>query len=73
MGVFGGGARLSCVQRLDQGSQHKDGEVQRGPLRRAHMSREDLDEDLREKGVASPADVAATRVERSGKLSVIEK
>ena len=50
-----------------------DGRVSRVNLRRAHMSRDDLDEDLREKGVADPADVAEARLERDGKLSVIKK
>jgi uncharacterized membrane protein YcaP (DUF421 family) len=51
----------------------KDGHVLRVNMRRAHMSQDDLNEDLREKGVADPADVAEARLERDGKLSVIKK
>ena len=50
-----------------------DGRIQYGPLRAAHMSRDDLDEDLRQQGVADPADVREARLERSGRLSVIRK
>ena len=51
----------------------KDGEVLEKPLANAHMSRDDLDEDLREKGVSTPREVKEARLERSGKLSVIKK
>lgn len=51
----------------------KDGRVSRVNLRKAHMSPDDLDEDLRAKGVVDPADVAEARLERDGKLSVIKK
>jgi uncharacterized membrane protein YcaP (DUF421 family) len=37
------------------------------------MSNDDLHEDLRDKGVKSPAEVQEARLERSGKLSVIKK
>jgi uncharacterized membrane protein YcaP (DUF421 family) len=49
------------------------GKVQTEALKRSHMSRDDLDEDLREKGVDDPAQVDEARLERSGKLSVIKK
>jgi uncharacterized membrane protein YcaP (DUF421 family) len=51
----------------------KDGRVDRAALRDAHMSDDDLAEDLRERGVAAPGDVKEARLERSGKLSVIKK
>lgn len=51
----------------------KDGRVSRMNMRKAHMSQDDLDEDLREKGVTDPALVAEARLERDGKLSVIKK
>jgi uncharacterized membrane protein YcaP (DUF421 family) len=51
----------------------KDGRISRANMRRAHMSPDDLDEDLREKGIIDPADVAEARLERDGKLSVIKK
>jgi uncharacterized membrane protein YcaP (DUF421 family) len=51
----------------------KDGKPQTEAMKRAHMSRDDLDEDLREKGVTSPSEVKEARLERSGKLSTIKK
>ncbi len=51
----------------------KGGHVDRQALHRAHMSDDDLAEDLRQQGVASPDDVREARLERSGKLSVIKK
>jgi uncharacterized membrane protein YcaP (DUF421 family) len=51
----------------------KDGKVITDALSEAHMSRDDLDEDLREKSVAAPSEVAEARLERSGRLSVIKK
>lgn len=51
----------------------KDGKVQHDALRAAHMSMEDLEDDLREKSVAAVSDVKDARLERSGKLSVIKK
>jgi uncharacterized membrane protein YcaP (DUF421 family) len=51
----------------------KEGEVLEKPLASAHMSHDDLDEDLREKSVSKPSLVKEARLERSGKLSVIKK
>jgi uncharacterized membrane protein YcaP (DUF421 family) len=51
----------------------RNGRVDKKALRNAHMSDDDLQEDLREAGVASPGDVKEARLERSGKLSVIKK
>jgi uncharacterized membrane protein YcaP (DUF421 family) len=51
----------------------KDGTPRQGALRAAHMTKDDLDEDLRQKGVGDVAEVAEARLERSGKLSVIRK
>lgn len=51
----------------------RDGKVLERPLANAHISHDDLDEDLREKGVATPSEVKEARLERSGKLSVIKK
>ena len=42
-------------------------------LRAAHMSGDDLSEDLRANGIANPAQAKEARLERSGKLSVIRK
>jgi uncharacterized membrane protein YcaP (DUF421 family) len=51
----------------------KDGKVDRREMAKAHMSDDDLHEDLREKGVKQPSEVEEARLERSGKLSVIKK
>lgn len=51
----------------------KDGRLDRKALRDAHMSSDDLDEDLREQGVEQLQEVKEARLERSGKLSVIRK
>lgn len=51
----------------------KGGKVNRRALRQAPMSMDDLEEDLREKGVAGPSQVEDARLERSGKLSVIKQ
>jgi uncharacterized membrane protein YcaP (DUF421 family) len=51
----------------------RDGIVNRQELKKAHMSRDDLDEDLRQQGVESPKDVKVARLERSGKLSVVKR
>lgn len=49
-----------------------DGEVDQAALVGAHMSDDDLMEDLRQKGVACPADAKEAVLERSGELSVIK-
>jgi uncharacterized membrane protein YcaP (DUF421 family) len=51
----------------------KNGKVIRTALRDAHMSDDDLEEDLRHEGVAQASDVAEARLERDGKLSVLPK
>jgi len=51
----------------------KDGKVDRREMAKAHMSGDDLDEDLRQQGVKKPSEVEEARLERSGKLSVIKK
>ncbi|KQY99390.1 hypothetical protein ASD45_00180 [Pseudolabrys sp. Root1462] len=49
------------------------GRVDEAARRQAHMSNDDLAEDLRAHGIESPADVKEARLERSGNLSVIKK
>jgi uncharacterized membrane protein YcaP (DUF421 family) len=49
----------------------KDGRVFEDALRNAHMSKDDLDEDMRQRGVEDPAEVKEARLERSGRLSII--
>ena len=51
----------------------KDGGRARKAFGDAHMSPDDLAEDLRQQGVANHAQVKEARLERSGKLSVIKK
>jgi uncharacterized membrane protein YcaP (DUF421 family) len=51
----------------------KNGRLDRKALGDAHMSSDDLAEDLREKGVEKPEEVKEARLERSGKLSVVKK
>lgn len=51
----------------------KGGHVDRKALQDAHMSADDLAEDLRQHGVVGPSEVSEARLERNGKLSVIRK
>jgi uncharacterized membrane protein YcaP (DUF421 family) len=51
----------------------QNGRVDRKALHEAHMSNDDLAEDLRQQGVNSSREVKEARLERSGKLSVIKK
>jgi uncharacterized membrane protein YcaP (DUF421 family) len=51
----------------------RNGRVDREALRKTHMSDDDLEEDLRQQGVAKASDVKEARLERSGKVSVIKK
>jgi len=49
------------------------GRVDQSALRAAHMSADDLEEDLRQQGIKKHTQVEEARLERSGKLSVIRK
>ena len=49
-----------------------DGVVDEKALVAAHMSDDDLAEDLRQQGVADPKDVKLAMLERSGQLSVLK-
>ena len=51
----------------------KNGRVDWKALRASHMTKDDLDEDLRQKGVDSPSQVKTARLERCGRVSVIKK
>jgi uncharacterized membrane protein YcaP (DUF421 family) len=51
----------------------KNGRIDHKALRNAHMSMDDLSEDLRQNGVEDARDAKEARLERSGKLSVIKK
>jgi uncharacterized membrane protein YcaP (DUF421 family) len=51
----------------------RNGRVDRKALQGAHMSPDDLAEDLRQEGIEHPSEVKEARLERSGKLSVIKK
>jgi uncharacterized membrane protein YcaP (DUF421 family) len=50
----------------------RDGRVDGEVMRKVHMSERDLWEDLRGKGVSRLEQVAEARLERSGKLSVLQ-
>lgn len=50
----------------------KDGRVDKEALSAAHMSGDDLNEDLRQEGVKDPKEVKEARLERSGRVSVIK-
>jgi uncharacterized membrane protein YcaP (DUF421 family) len=50
----------------------RDGEVDEGQMRKAHMSDRDLWEDLRGKSVSRLYEVSEARLERNGSLSVIK-
>ena len=49
----------------------RGGQIDRGIMRRVHMTERDLWEDLRGKGVSRLEEVAEARLERSGELSVL--
>jgi uncharacterized membrane protein YcaP (DUF421 family) len=51
----------------------RDGRVDDRALRKEHMSRDDLEEDLRQEGVETPSAVRHAYLERSGRLSVIKR
>lgn len=51
----------------------QDGQVDEETLRAAHMSRRDLDEALRQQGVADVQQVKEAHLERDGSISVIER
>jgi uncharacterized membrane protein YcaP (DUF421 family) len=50
----------------------KDGHVDQSALRSAHMSRGDLDEDLRKKGLNDVSKISEGRLERDGTLSILK-
>lgn len=50
----------------------KDGRILSEPMADAHVSRDDLDEDLRQKGIGDLSRVKEARLERSGQLSVLK-
>lgn len=50
----------------------RDGAVDHKALRSAHMTPRDLDEALREAGIADPAAVHEGRLERNGKVSILK-
>ena len=50
-----------------------NGRVDKAALKGAHMSPDDLDEDLRQEGVGTASGVKEARLERSGRVSVVPK
>jgi uncharacterized membrane protein YcaP (DUF421 family) len=75
--LFSGMSRRSKVfSNLIKGTPTKiifGGKVDQKALADAHMSDDDLAEDLRHQGVEKAAQVEIAYLERSGKLSVIKK
>ena len=51
----------------------RNGRIDQRGLKQSHISRDDLDEDLRQQGIDDPKKVKEARLERSGKVSVIKK
>lgn len=51
----------------------RNGRIDRKALRQAHMSTDDLEEDLRQQGIDDASKVKEAQLERSGQLSVIRK
>jgi uncharacterized membrane protein YcaP (DUF421 family) len=66
-------ARLSGLIKGHDTIIVKDGSVDRKALSDAHMSLDDLKEDMRQHGVSDPKEVQEARLERSGQLSVIKR
>jgi uncharacterized membrane protein YcaP (DUF421 family) len=51
----------------------RNGKIDREALAASHMSKDGLDEDLRQEGIETSTQVKIARLERSGRLSVIRK
>jgi uncharacterized membrane protein YcaP (DUF421 family) len=67
--------RSPAVSRLVKGGAVvlvKDGRVRKDALRRADISLDDLNENLRLNAIARVADVAEARLERNGEISVVK-
>jgi uncharacterized membrane protein YcaP (DUF421 family) len=65
--------RLSTLVKGHDTVLVRNAQVDRHALRHAHMSDDDLEEDLRQRGVDTVAAVKEARLERSGRVSVIRK
>lgn len=64
------------IEKIVQGNPIKlieNGSILLWGLRRARISKTDLEEELRTKGINSPSQVAEAYIEPNGKLSVLEK
>lgn|SRR6185437_10604628 len=64
---------FSCVVKGNTTILIHNGRVNKASLQQAHMSPDDLDEDLRQEGVDTASSVKEARLERSGKVSVVQK
>ena len=51
----------------------RDGEIDEAAARKAHLTERDIYEDLREKSVEGPQEVAEGRLERNGSLSILKQ
>jgi uncharacterized membrane protein YcaP (DUF421 family) len=68
--------RSTAFSRFVKGAPNKlihDGSVDWSALKAVHMTQDDLEEELREKGVDHPRKAKAAWLERSGRLSVIKR
>jgi len=65
--------RFGCLVKGHDIKVIEQGHVDDEALAAHHISRHDLEEDLRLKGIESPTQVKEARLERSGDISVIEQ
>ena len=65
--------RFGCLIKGHDTALVENGTVREEALRVHHISRHDLDEDLRLHGVDSPEEIKEARLERSGEISVIKR
>ncbi len=69
-------SRSDLVDRLVKGTARRlvsDGKLDRPAMAATAVSRRDVDEALRERGVAELAEVESAHLERSGKISVVRR
>jgi uncharacterized membrane protein YcaP (DUF421 family) len=74
--ISAGAMRWQWLSTLVKGSSTVlivNGHIDRAAMAKSNISADDLDEDLRQKGIAAPENVLEARLERSGLLSVIKR
>ncbi|UVI30610.1 DUF421 domain-containing protein [Paenibacillus spongiae] len=68
--------KSACIEKLVMGSPIKlveKGKILMNGLRRARITRRNLEQELRVKGLTGPEDIEQAYMEPNGKLSIIEK